>query len=187
MDSAGEKARELKRKALQPIFVDTLNGADFLMPKFIRLTERDKKHAESEVCQGSIGYGSDQKELHIVNIFRDSMEAFGLVFYPNCDSEFYYVDPSDRDRYIALDEYFSYLKIARVNELKKIAQDLGAKHFRVTYKEEQTSFSEKKGKIHGKAAAAEVDAEHSSAEKKYSTVELEADMECNGPLVKTTQ
>ena len=179
-DSAGEKARELERKALQPIFADTLNGADFLMPKFIRLTDRDKKHAESEVCQGSIGYGSGQKELHIVNIFRDSMEAFGLSFYPNCDSEFYYVDPSDRDRYIALDEYFSYLKIARVNELKKIAQDLGAKHFRVTYKEEQISFSEKKGKIHAKAAAAEANAEHDSTEKKNAAVELEADMEFPG-------
>ena len=31
---------------------------------------------------------------------------------------------------------FLYLKIARIRELQKIVQDLGAKHFRVTYKEE---------------------------------------------------
>ena len=34
----------------------------------------------------------------------------------------------------------NYLKVARVSELQKIAQDLGAKHFRVTYKEQKKSF-----------------------------------------------
>ena len=48
--------------------------------------------------------------------------------------------------YIALDEYFSYLKIERINELQMIAKSLGAKHFKVTYKEEQTAFSEKSSK-----------------------------------------
>lgn len=87
---------------------------------------------------------SDQKELRIVNIFRDSIDSYGVSFYPDGDSELYYVDPSNRDEYIALDEYFSYLKQVRISELQRIAQDLGAKHFKVTYKEEKTSFSEKK-------------------------------------------
>ena len=176
-DSAEEKSRLLELKTLQPVFVSSLDDANFLMPKFIRVVERDKKHAESEVCQGSIGYTSDQKGLHIVNIFRDSVESFGLVFYPDCDCEFYYVDPSDRDRYIALDDYFNYLNIARVNELKKIAQDLGAKHFKVTYKEEQTSFSEKKIISHMKIPAlAATDTDHESTQKKYTTIEVAADM-----------
>lgn len=174
--SIEEKTRQLDLKTLRPIFTETLDEADFLMPKFIRITERDKKHSESDVCQGSIGYTSDQKGLYIVNIFRDSIDAFALSFYPDCDCEFYYVDPSDRDRYIALDDYFSYLKVARINELQKIAQDLGAKHFKVTYKEEQTSFSEKKGNAHIKAAAATVDAAHTSSAKKYSTIEIAAEM-----------
>ena len=133
-ETAEEKARLLELKTLRPVFPDSLDEADFLMPKFVRIVERSKKYAESEVCTGSIGYESDQKGLHMVNVFRDSIDAFGLTFYPDCDCEFYYIDPSDRDRYIALDEYFNYLKIARVNELKKIAQDLGAKHFKITYK-----------------------------------------------------
>ncbi len=170
-----EKARQLELKTLRPIFPETLDNADFLMPKFIRITERDKKHAESDVCRGSIGYVSDQKGLYSVNIFQDSIDAFGLTFYPDRDCEFYYADPCDRDRYIALDDYFSYLKVARINELQKLAQDLGAKHFKVTYKEERTSFSEKKGNAHIKAPAP-IDAEHSSTEKKYSTVEIAAEM-----------
>ena len=177
--NAEEKARLLELKTLRPIFLDSLDSADFFIPKFIRIVDRDKKRAESEVCSGSIGYESDQKGLHIVNIFRDSAGAFGLMFYPDCDCEFYYVDPSERDRYIALDEYFSYLKISRVNELKKIAQDLGARHFKVTYKEEQTSFSEKKINSHVKAAAA-ADTKSESSQKKYTTIEVAAEMEFPG-------
>ena len=115
----------------------------------------------------------------MVNIFHDSVEAFGLKFYPDCDCDFYYVDPSTRDQYIALNEYFSYLKIARINELQRIAQSLGARHFKVTYKEEQASFAEKKVKAHAKAVAA-VDAEHNLSEKKYATVEIAAEMEFPG-------
>lgn len=179
--SVDEQARLLELKTLQPIFPDALDSTEFLMPKFIRVADRDKRHAESEVCQGSIGYTSNSKGFQYVNIFRDSIDYFGLMFYPDSDYEFYYVDPSDRDRYVALDEYFSYLKIARVNELQKIAQDLGAKYFKVTYKEEQTSFSEKKMKGHANIKGiATADAEHNSMEKKYSTVEIAAEMEFPG-------
>lgn len=178
-ENAEEKARQLELKTLQPIFTDALSDADFLMPKFIRVVERDKKRAESEVCQGSIGYTSDQKGLRVVNVFKDSVDVFGLAFYPDSEYEFYYVDPCDRDRYIALDEYFAYLKIARINELQKLAQDLGAKYFKVTYKEEQSSFSEKKALANAKAIA-KLDAEHSLAERKYSTIEIAAEMEFPG-------
>ena len=180
-ETTDEKARQLELKTLQPIFLETLNDTDFLMSRFIRITDRDKKHAESEVCKGSIGFLSDQKGLHIVNIFRDSIDSYGLSFYPDCDSEFYYVDPSDRDGYIALDEYFSYLKQVRISELQKIAQDLGSKHFKVTYKEEKTSFSEKKvsKKVTAKPIAS-IDVEQNNENKKYSTVEIAAEMECPG-------
>lgn len=189
-ETTGEKARQLELKTLQPIFLETLSDTEFLMPKFIRIAERDRKHAESEVCKGSIGYMSDQKGIHIANIFRDSIEKFGLSFYPDCSSEFYYVDPSDKDFYIVLDDYFSYLKLVRISELQKIAQDLGAKHFRVTYKEEKISFSEKKTnkKVNAKWVAS-ADMEQNYEDKKYSTVEIAAEMKFPGhnpqkPVVK---
>ena len=180
-DTAEEKSRQIDLKLLQPIFTETMDEADFLMPKFIRISERDRRRADSKACQGSIGYFSDQKGLRIVNIFRDSIDAFGLSFYPDNSNEFYYVDPSDRNRYIALDEYFGYLKVERINELQMIAKSLGAKHFKVTYKEEQTSFAEKKTK--GKASAgkfANSDIDHSYSSKKYSTVEIAAELDCPG-------
>lgn len=180
-ENAEEKSRQHELKRLQPIFVETMSDADFLMPKFIRIVERDKKYAESEVCQGSIGYYSEQKGLRIINIFRDSIENYGLTFYPDNSSEFYYVDPSDRDSYITLDEYFAYLKVERINELQMIAKSLGAKHFKVTYKEEQASISEKKAKGTAKIAGiGGADAEHTYSSEKYSTVEIAAEMECPG-------
>lgn len=182
--AADERRRALEREQLQPIFVKDLDDAEFLISKLIRVTEIDKKRAESEVCQGSIGYVSVQKDLRIINIFRDKLDVFGLTLYPDVDGELYYVDPSDRDRYIALEDYFSYLKVARVNELQKIAQDLGAKHFRVTYKEHKTAFSSAAAK--GKAAYklpgsnATVEAERDLASTAVASVEVAAEMDCPG-------
>ena len=75
-DSAESKSREMELKALRPIFLEDLDSTDFLLSKLIRVTDIDKRHAESDVCQGSIGYISEQKELRIVNIFRDSTGLF---------------------------------------------------------------------------------------------------------------
>ena len=122
---------------------------------------------------------SVQKELKIVNIYRDKADIFGLTFYPDMDSEIYYVDPVDRNRYIALDDYFGYLKVARVNELQKIAQDLGATHFRVTYKEEQAAQTSKKGKIVVKSPI-KADAQRETSTTAFSAVEIAAEMTCPG-------
>ena len=180
-ESAEEKSRQLELKRLQPIFAETIEAAEFCMPKFIRITERDKKYSSSEVCQGAIGYYTDHKGLKVVNIFSDSIDPFALSFYPDKGSEFYYVDPTDRDRYIALDDYFGYLKIVRINELQMIAQSLGAKHFKVTYVEEQNSFTQKKAKGNLKATGlASADAEQTYSEQKYSTVEIAAESDYPG-------
>lgn len=103
MVSAEEKGREMERKQLHPIFTEDLDAADFLISKLIRITEIDKKRAESAVCAGSIGFVSAHKDFPFVNIFKDKIASFGLTFYPDMDCELYYVDPCDRDRYIALD------------------------------------------------------------------------------------
>lgn len=178
-ESAETRNREIELAQLQPIFEEDIEGAEFALPKLIRVTDIDNKHAESDVCKGSVGYYSDQKELRIVNIFKDKVAYFGLKFYPDLDSEMYYIDPSNRDHYIALDKYFTYLKIMRVNELQRIAQDLGAKHFRVIYKEKNASMviNNVKGKGTVKAAGSKstADAEHSEKETEKFFTELAAE------------
>ena len=78
-----------------------------------------------------------------------------------------------------LDEYFDRLKQARVNELQKIAQDLGAKKFRVTYMREKSSLIKKKwnGKADGKAKDGDgtVSVDVDKLSKQYDKVEIEAE------------
>ena len=134
-DSLVEQKREYDRKTLQPIFVEDINDVYFYYPKLIRLTTMDKKRAESEVCQGSIGYLSVHNDLTVMNIYHDKLDAFGITLIPDAESKVYYIDPMDREKYIAIEDYFGHLRIARVQELENIAKDLGAKYFKITYKE----------------------------------------------------
>ena len=179
-DNIEAQTKQARINALKPIFEDS----DIQMTKFVRITERDKRYAEKGVCPGAIGCLADQKNLHITNVFRDSVDAFGVEFYPGCDCEFYYIDPSDRNRYLALDEYFGYLKSMRINELQKIAQDLGAKHFKITYKEEKASLSERKDKGKVKIASADAEVSRSTEEKEYSKIEVAAEMSFPGHAPK---
>ena len=179
--SAEALARAQELKALSPIFPDE----NFTVPKFIRLAERTPKYAQNPLCLGAVGFQSTPKGVVLVNLFRDCLDQLSLTLYPDQDGEFYYVDPIIPNRYIALDEYFSYLKIARINELQTIAQTLGARHFRVTYKEEQASFTDQKrqAKVDAKANVsghASGDYHHQSTERRFSTVEVAAEMSFPG-------
>lgn len=179
-DNAEARNREKERKALQPVSLEDLDSTDFTLSKLIRVVDIDKKHAESEVCKGSVGFISEQKELRIVNIYKNMIGAFGISLYPDADSEIYYIDPSDRDKYIALDDYFGYLKIARVNELQKIAQDLGAKHFRVTYREKKASITKNDMKAKGNVRVGAAEAERNLSISDNSNIEVAAEMQCLG-------
>ena len=183
-EKRNQQRLEAERNALRPIFQGDIENPDFVMPKLIRITEMDKKHAQSEICRGSIGYESIFKDYRVINIYRDNVSAFPLSFYPEKATGAYYVDPVFTDRYIAMEEYFTFLKVARVNELQKIAQDLGAKHFRVIYKEQNKDVVAKKANaaLTAKMAPGKVEAggQHESAYEGASQVRIAAEMEFEG-------
>lgn len=172
----GKNSWNLKR--LKPIFINDLNGMIF--SRLVRIVEREKKF-DIDVCKGSIGYWDTCKGERWMNIFKDSVSKFGLDFYPNDEVNFYYVDPTNKDSYIVLDEYFDRLKQVRVSELQKIAQDLGAKYFRVTYIKERTTLSKKaangKGSIHKKGNGS---AQMNATEQKYDRMDIAAEMSFPG-------
>lgn len=172
----GKNSWNLKR--LKPIFINDLNGMIF--SRLVRIVEREKKF-DIDVCKGSIGYWDTCKGERWMNIFKDSVSKFGLDFYPNDEVNFYYVDPTNKDSYIVLDEYFYRLKQVRVSELQKIAQDLGAKYFRVTYIKERTTLSKKaangKGSIHKKGNGS---AQMNATEQKYDRMDIAAEMSFPG-------
>lgn len=172
----GKDSWNLKR--LKPIFINDLNGMIF--SRLVRIVEREKKF-DIDVCKSSIGYWDTCKGERWMNIFKDSVSKFGLDFYPNDEVNFYYVDPTNKDSYIVLDEYFDRLKQVRVSELQKIAQDLGAKYFRVTYIKERTTLSKKaangKGSIHKKGNGS---AQMNATEQKYDRMDIAAEMSFPG-------
>jgi len=178
-DGAEARSRETKRRQLQPLFVEDLESPNFSMTKLICVTEMDKKRADSEICQGSIGFTSKLKDMRVINIYKDKINDFGISFYKDVDLGLYYCDPSDRDFYISIEDYFEYVKIARLNELQKIAQSLGAKHFRATYREEKSTETgmavkaKASGKVLKKTSGGEV--EHNHAEKESSSFKYYAE------------
>ncbi|MCR4651043.1 MAG: hypothetical protein K5662_04745 [Lachnospiraceae bacterium] len=137
----GEKIENERQKkeynSLKPIFEEGVSAPEFILPKIVRVAEIDKKHAAAESCNNSIGFNAEYEDIQIVTIYPRWTKLFSLEFYPNENGELFYVDPCDRDRYIALDQYFYYLRVAKVGELQMIAQSLGAKHFKVTYVEQE--------------------------------------------------
>lgn len=172
----GKNSWNLKR--LKPIFLNDLNGIQ--CSRLVRIVEREKKF-DIDVCEGSIGYWDTCKGERWINIFKDSVSKFGLNFYPDDEVNFYYVDPTNKDNYIVLDEYFDRLKQVRVSELQKIAQNLGAKYFRVTYMKERTTLSKKstsgKGSVHKKGNGS---VQLNATDKKYDRMDIAAEMSFPG-------
>ena len=143
-----EKDRQAKLKrdleALNPIFVKELTDGDFFLSKMIRVAEMDKKHMASSACVGAIGHETLVKDLRIVTIYPDQSDVWGLQYYPDMNQDFYYVNPVDPSQYVAIDYFFDFLRQARVGELQRIAQDLGARFFKVTIKERKSQVTIKR-------------------------------------------
>lgn len=123
--------------SLNPFYSSDLEKTT--LPKLAQIVSRDKNYDDNSLCKGSIGFMSDNKTMPLLNVFTDSIQDYKLSFYPNAHNRFYYVDPNNKNLYIALDNCYDYLKIARVSELQSVAQSLGAKHFKVSYKEQTGS------------------------------------------------
>ncbi len=182
----GKEKREKDRlekeiNTLKPIFKETITSPEFVLPKLIRIADIDKKHADGISCQNSVGFRTEYDGVQVVTIYPKHVDLLGLSFYPDRESGIYFVDPINRDSYIALDGYFKYLRLVKVNELQMIAQALGAKHFRVTYVSQEKAFEE--NKVKAKVDAVKkmgADVEHDKSTKSMNKIEVAAEMECLG-------
>ena len=179
-----EKERQAKllrdRNALCPVFREDVSEGSFAFPKMIRIAEKDKKHAASRICDGAIGHESSAKDLRILTIYPEQISCWDLQFYPNNHQTLYYVSPVDPRFYISVDCYFDYLLQARIGELQRIAQDLGASYFRVKISERKKSLYQKSAseKLSGKMGRAK--GEHSSKSNELSDGEVAAQSSFEG-------
>ena len=183
-----ERQRKADLERLKPFFPEEVKQADFVMPKMIRVDNIDKPHAENPVCKGSIGFNTVLDDISVLTFFHDQADSLGLSFYKGLENGVYYVDPCDEKRYIPLDEYFTYMKMQRVNELVRIAQSLGAKSFKVTYIDKSKSASS--GSIDaaaaikavGKGASAKVSRSISESSSATSHVEAATEFPGHAPI-----
>ena len=162
----------------RPIFPDEFDHDSFDFPSMINVVEFDKR-MKIEECKGAIGYRETVNNVDVLGIYKDDMDKFGISYYPDNAETAYYVHPLQEDVYIEINEYFKYLKDARVAELEYIAQSLGAKHFRVSIMEESSTEQIKKTKgsaklLKGKDKGnAEVEAE--TNDRQYSFLGVAAE------------
>lgn len=128
---------DIDRKRLCPFYESDLNSPDFVMPRMIRFVDADERRT-NKACEGAIGFETNTKDANMLNMYIENADMLHLNFYPFLDSSVYYADPCHKDLYIRLDEYFIYLKKVRVDELLTVAQNLGAKHVKISLKEMRT-------------------------------------------------
>ena len=159
-DQVVEAKRELDKRMINPVTLEDFYDERFILPNALRLFEEDKKMNNS-VCEDAIGFMDKFGDLRVLNVqighlpelFDENLLGGKLSFYPNIIESLYYCDPFSKRYFISLDEYFEYLKHAKIDELEKIAYDLGAKYFEVNYAEEKKSFASVKGKVKAEAGA----------------------------------
>lgn len=159
-EQVAEAKRELDKRIINPVFLEDFYDDTFVVPNALRLFEEDKK-MNNPVCENAIGFMDKFGDLRVLNVqighlpelFNENLLGGKLSFYPNIIESLYYCDPFSKRYFISLDEYFEYLKHAKIDELEKIAYDLGAKYFEVNYAEEKKSFASVKGKAKAEAGA----------------------------------
>ncbi len=182
----GDARLEMERKTLRPVFAEELRpvGEKSAFPSVIVIVPRDKRREESTVCAGAVGYWTSVKGLDFLNLYQDVAGQLGLDLYPRVEETFYHENPFCPEMYIELDDYFNYLKKARVDELERIAQDLGARHVTITFREKKETFVKRTAKQEaaGRLPNSSAKAQHSSesTQEEYTGMEVAADVHFSG-------
>lgn len=157
------KMYESRMKKYNPLFPEKYTETQFNLPNMVRIVDSIVRK-NIDVCEGAIGWMSNEKDIEVMHLYDESVEFSGLQFLPmpSCDSV-YYVSPYDRKTFINVDTYFSNMQQDRLAELQHIAFSLGAKEFWVEMIETSTENSSM-----NVAASAKAQGIKASAEEKKS-------------------
>ncbi len=172
-----------ERKTLRPVFIEELTPADAI-PNMVRIVAHDKRRDESAICDGSVGYWEAVKGIDTLCVYDDCAVQLGICFHPSITLGIFYAEPYQERLFVALDEYFNYLKKARVNELEMIAQKLGAKRVQITFKEQAKNITKRnlQADANSKFGGAKAGATgtFSQAGNEYAGIEIAADLVFSG-------
>lgn len=164
IDSSVQKSKELtdkykndaylrKLKKYNPVFPEYYNSENFHMPNMIKIVD-DAVRKGIDVCEGSIGWISNENGMEVFNLYDEAIEFSGIKFYPiaQCD-EIYYVDRFDRNQFINVNMIFTRAHEEKIAELKNVAYALGAKCCSVEISETTKDYNSSKQHldVHAKA------------------------------------
>lgn len=170
-----------EKKQLCPVFQSDFDSDEYEIPRMIRIVDYDKKHMDSKACEGSLGFETATKHMKILTLYSDAaLKMDSMNFYPSVSETVFYADPCRNNCYISLDDYFDHLKKVRIDELETIAQDLGAKHVKITFKESKKTFVAQKKKSDMNLDAASTDITSERSMEDYSNMEVVADVSFTG-------
>lgn len=175
---------EIELKMFSPVFENEIKEKIQSNPIMLRIEEDGGKRNSSEVCVGSIGHIESIKGKDILTIYNQFANDYGFNFYPVLVNTFYLSNPYVENMYICIDDYFNYLKRAKVDELEQIAFALGAKHVKVTLKEvrKQIVSNSIKGSVSGRFGGDSLKGNHAISNNvtDYSELEVAKDVEFEG-------
>lgn len=141
---------ERKLKKFNPLFPDRFHSEEFNLPNMIVIVD-DAVRRGIDVCEGSIGWLSNQKGMEVLHLYDEYIQQSGIQFVPApiCDAV-YYVDRFDRNRFIQTECIFTKAHEERMAELKNIAYMLGAKYCSIEISESSSKLESKKTHVEAK-------------------------------------
>lgn len=206
-NSVQEKAKDLsdknrnenyikRLKKYNPLFPERFYSEEFNLPNMIIIVD-DAVRRGIDVCEGAIGWLSDEKGMEVLHLYDEEVKNSGIQFIPApiCDAV-YYVDRFDRNRFIQTENIFSKAQEERLAELKHIAHALGAKRCSIEISEStevsqksKKAFEEKIKIPFGKISegfSAEMVSSNSNSAKMRGTIEavFEGSSEVSVPKLK---
>ncbi len=167
-------------KTLRPVFINELTPIEEI-PNMVRIVAHDRKRDESAICDGSVGYWEVVKGVDTLCVYEDCAVQLGICFHPSITLGIFYAEPYQEHFFVSLDEYFNYLKKARVNELETIAQKLGAKRVQITFKEQAKNAVKRNMQANANALnKVSASGTFSQADNEYAGIEIAADLVFSG-------
>lgn len=144
---------ERKMKKYNPLFPDKYHSTEFNLPNMIVIVD-DAVRRDIDVCEGAIGWLSNQKGMEVLHLYDEYIKESGIQFVPApiCDAV-YYVDRFDRSRFIQTECIFTKAHEERLAELKNIAYMLGAKYCSIEISESSSQMEAKKKHVEAKLGA----------------------------------
>ena len=145
-------------KKLNPLFPDKYFSEEFHIPNVIIIVD-DAVRRDKELCEGAIGWLSNNLEAEILYMYDEFVAQSGITFVPSatCNAA-YYIDNFDRSKFVKTDCIFTKAHEERLAELKHIAYCLGAKKCTIEIIEGSSDKSKSKMKYGEKAEYKKVSA-----------------------------